>query len=48
MVADAHIGRTVDTIREKSETLRGMEESGAIKIVGGMYDIENGKVEFRS
>ncbi len=35
---------TMDRIREKSPILRDLEESGEIKIVGGVYSLQDGKV----
>lgn len=46
MVADENVRMTIDQIREKSEILADMEQKGEILIVGGMYDISNGKVTF--
>jgi len=37
---------TVQNIRTYSNVLRGMEEEGAIKIVGAMYDVKTGEVSF--
>jgi carbonic anhydrase len=37
---------TIDNIRSSSEVLAEMEEKGEIKIVGGMYDIHTGAVDF--
>jgi carbonic anhydrase len=37
---------TVEKIRRLSPLLRDMEESGDIMIVGGLYNLETGKVEF--
>ncbi len=36
----------VDEIRNTSPILKKMEEDGTIKIVGAMYDLDTGKVEF--
>ncbi|NNE32177.1 MAG: carbonic anhydrase [Winogradskyella sp.] len=36
---------TMDRIREKSPILKDMEDNGEIKIVGGVYNLHNGKVE---
>jgi carbonic anhydrase len=36
----------VDKIREGSEILKDMEHKKQIKIVGGIYDVENGEVDF--
>lgn len=35
---------TIDRIREKSQILTEMEDNGEIKIVGGVYSLETGKV----
>ncbi|MNJ95482.1 Carbonic anhydrase 2 [compost metagenome] len=37
---------SIHTIREKSPILKEMETKGEIKIVGGIYKMETGKVEF--
>ena len=45
-VADENVKGAINEIRNKSEILAEMEKNGEIKIVGGMYNLENGKVEF--
>ena len=45
-VADKNVQLTVKQIRNKSPLLDAMEKNGDIGIVGGMYDIETGKVKF--
>ena len=45
-VARKNVDLAVDAIRERSEVLRDLEADGQIQIVGGMYDIESGAVEF--
>ncbi len=45
-VAVKNVHMTIDTIRKESEVLKEMEDKGEILIVGGMYDISNGKVIF--
>lgn len=47
-VADRNVQLTVEQIRNKSPLLKTMEKNGEIGIVGGMYDIETGKVNFYS
>jgi carbonic anhydrase len=47
-VADKNVQLTVEQIRSKSPLLGAMLKSGEIGIVGGMYDIETGKVKFYS
>tara|TARA_B100000508_G_scaffold141097_1_gene146952 strand:- start:44804 stop:47077 length:2274 start_codon:yes stop_codon:yes gene_type:complete len=46
MVADENVKHAIEEIRNKSDILAQMEKEGEIKIVGGMYNIETGKVTF--
>ncbi|TVQ64504.1 MAG: carbonic anhydrase [Phycisphaerales bacterium] len=43
---EANVRRTVTEIRANSEILRELERTGAIKVVGAMYDIGSGDVVF--
>jgi len=45
-VARENVRRAVDGIAKQSDVLREMEEAGTILIVGGMYNISNGTVDF--
>jgi carbonic anhydrase len=45
-VARTHVLRTVDTIRRESRVLAGLAEEGRIKIVGSMYHLRGGRIEF--
>jgi carbonic anhydrase len=45
-VATKNVEMTLNDIRNKSEILKEMESSGDLIIIGGMYDIANGKVTF--
>lgn len=45
-VAKKNVEMTINDIREKSEVLADMEKAGEIKIIGGMYDISTGVVDF--
>ncbi len=45
-VAATNVRRTVDEIRRRSDVLAGLEKDGKIKIVGSMYHLVGGKVEF--
>jgi carbonic anhydrase len=45
-VAEINVRRAVDEILEKSPILKEMVENGQIAVIGGMYDITNGAVEF--
>ncbi len=44
-VAKQNVLMTIDNIRKESPVLKELEDEGAIKIVGGMYDIASGVVE---
>lgn len=41
-----NVRNTKKIIREKSPILKEMEDNGEIKIVGAVYDLDNGKVDF--
>jgi len=45
-VAAKNVEMTLIDIRKKSEILKEMEANGDLIIIGGMYDISNGKVTF--
>ena len=45
-VAATNVRQTVEEIRRRSDVLAGMEKDGKIKIVGSMYHLAGGKVEF--
>lgn len=45
-VAEKNVQLTMDNIRTQSPVLKEMEDNGEILIVGGMYDISNGKVSY--
>lgn len=45
-VARENVKLTVQNIRTYSNVLRTMEQEGAIKIIGAMYDVQTGKVSF--
>ena len=45
-IAEANVERTVEQIRDESEILKQLEDDGEIVIVGAMYDVETGEVEF--
>jgi carbonic anhydrase len=45
-VGRTNVSMTITNIREKSPVLRDLESSGSIKIVGSMYNLETGIVEF--
>lgn len=45
-IAVDNVRHTMETIREQSSTLRGRIESGDVMLVGGVYDVRTGRVEF--
>ncbi|MDA9351482.1 carbonic anhydrase family protein [Flavobacteriaceae bacterium] len=45
-VAAKNVLMTIDNIRSQSPIIKEMEADGAIQIVGGMYDIATGNVNF--
>lgn len=46
LVSESNVRNTIEQIRLKSPILKEMEDNGAIKIVGALYDMDNGKVNF--
>ena len=46
MACESNIKNTINNIRSNSPILKEMEGDGEIKIVGGVYDMDNGKVTF--
>jgi carbonic anhydrase len=45
-VARVNVQNTIDDLRKRSEILASMEKDGKIKMVGAMYHLNGGKVEF--
>lgn len=45
-VAEANVRLVMKEIRERSPILREMLDKGQIELVGGMYDLSTGKVQF--
>jgi carbonic anhydrase len=45
-VAQTNVRLTLDAIRKRSDVLAGLETSGKIKIVGSMYRLAGGRVDF--
>ncbi|MEN8768788.1 MAG: carbonic anhydrase family protein [Candidatus Arcticimaribacter sp.] len=45
-VGTKNVALTIERIREESPVLAEMEQAGEIQIVGGMYDIATGQVNF--
>lgn len=46
MAAESNVKNTLEQIRINSPILKEMETKGEIKIVGAMYDMDNGKVSW--
>ena len=46
LIAESNVKNTIEKIRTKSPILKEMEDNGEIKIIGGMYHVSNGTVEF--
>ncbi|UOY09125.1 carbonic anhydrase family protein [Muricauda sp. SCSIO 64092] len=46
LVCVNNVRNTMEQIRKNSPILKEMEDSGAIKIIGGVYDMDTGKVDF--
>jgi len=45
-VTEIHVYRCVENVMEQSVILRDMVRSGEVGIIGGVYNIENGQVDF--
>jgi carbonic anhydrase len=45
-VTDIHVRRSVESIIERSTVLRELIEQGAVGLIGAVYDVETGAVEF--
>ncbi len=46
MVCETNVNNTIEQIRLHSPILKEMEDKGEIKIVGAVYDMDNGKVSW--
>jgi len=46
LVAERNIQLTMEDIRKRSPILKDLEAKGKLKIVGAVYDMDTGKVEF--
>ena len=46
MVCESNVNNTINQIRLNSPILKEMEDNGEIKIVGAIYDMDNGKVDW--
>jgi carbonic anhydrase len=46
MACESNIRKAIEDIRANSPILKEMEDKGEIKIIGGVYDMDTGKVDF--
>ena len=46
MVCEHNVHKTMNDIRKNSPILKEMEDNGELKIVGAVYDMDSGKVDF--
>jgi len=46
LVTEKNVQLTIAQIRQQSPILKEMEDQGQIKIIGGLYDMDTGKVNF--
>lgn len=46
LVCEHNVNKTIQDIRDNSPILKEMEDKGEIKIIGGVYDMDTGKVDF--
>jgi carbonic anhydrase len=47
LVTESNVNITINDIRERSPILKDLEQSGKIKIVGALYDMDTGVVTFQ-
>lgn len=45
-VTELNVFLTINRIKREIPIIAELEQKGAIKITGGLYDVENGKVTF--
>lgn len=45
-VVEENVENTIEEIRKNSPILKEMEDNGEIKIIGAVYDLDTGKVDF--
>jgi carbonic anhydrase len=45
-VCESNVSNTINQIRINSPILKEMEDNGEIKIVGAIYDLDDGEVAF--
>lgn len=46
LACESNIRKTIQDIRSNSPILKEMEDNGEIKIIGGVYDMDTGEVDF--
>jgi carbonic anhydrase len=45
-IAKHHVQRMLGLVLERSRAIRDLHSQGRIKVVGAMYDVQSGDVEF--
>ena len=45
-VSEENVKMTIAHIRQKSKVIRDLEKQNKVRLVGAMYDISSGKVQF--
>lgn len=45
-VTEINVRMVMERVTEESEIIKEMEEEGKVRIIGGVYDVDSGKVEF--
>lgn len=45
-LARIHVGRMLDQVLQRSDLLRDLHTEGKIKVIGAMYNVKSGKVDF--
>jgi carbonic anhydrase len=46
LVAEKNVELTMQNVRDGSSVIKGMEDAGEIKIIGALYDMHTGAVNF--
>ncbi len=46
MACESNVRKTIEQIRTESPILKEMEDNGEIKVLGAVYDMDNGSVDF--
>lgn len=46
LACESNVKNTLEMIKKNSPILKEMEDNGEIKIMGAVYDMDNGKVDW--